>query len=104
MNSINKMIGAKEGCLQAAQTAKEHQMPLVYYSFSAAPNLDYYFRQHDMQIKEIDSKIVFEVKQPDGSEFDKVLQINSDRLLPYITKAIQELNNKIDNLRLEKNI
>lgn len=56
------------------------------------------------QIKEIDSKIVFEVKQPDGSEFDKVLQINSDRLLPYITKAIQELNNKIDNLRLEKNI
>lgn len=30
------------------------------------------------------------------SEFDSVLQINSDRILPYITKAIQEMKADYD--------
>ena len=29
--------------------------PLLYYSFSAAPNMDYYFKQNGQQIKELDS-------------------------------------------------
>ena len=79
MNSLNKMIGAKEGCLQAAQTAKERQMPLVYYSFSAAPNLDYYFRQNDMQITEIDSASLVNLQR--GILFFKERRIKKDSTL-----------------------
>lgn len=79
MNSINKMTGAKEGCLQAAQTAKERQMPLVYYSFSAAPNLDYYFRQNDMQITEIDSASLVNLQR--GILFFKERRIKKDSTL-----------------------
>lgn len=48
------------------------------------------------QIKDLDEKAVFSVEQPEGSEFDSVLQINSDRIIPYITKAIQEMKNDYD--------
>lgn len=52
------------------------------------------------QIKEdIGKEIAFEVKQPEGCEYDTLLQINSDRLLPYVTKSIQELNKKIEQLK-----
>jgi len=55
MNEINKMLGAKEGCLEASRIAEQKQKPLLYYSFSAAPNMDYYFKQNGQQIKELDS-------------------------------------------------
>ena len=55
MHSINRMMGTREGCLEAANTAAQKQQPLLYYSFSAAPNMDYYFKQKGLQIKEIDS-------------------------------------------------
>jgi hypothetical protein len=50
MNEINKMLGAKEGCLEASRIAEQKQKPLLYYSFSAAPNMDYYFKQNGQQI------------------------------------------------------
>ena len=47
------------------------------------------------QIKEdIGNDIAFEVKQPEGTEFDSLLQLDYDRLMPYITKSIQELDAK----------
>lgn len=55
------------------------------------------------QIQEdIGMNIVYEVKQPAGSEFDSILQINDSRLIPIVTKAIQEIdehyNEKISTL------
>lgn len=44
--------------------------------------------------KDIGMNIVYEVKQPEGSEFDSILQINDNRLIPIITKAIQEIDDK----------
>lgn len=49
------------------------------------------------QIKdEVNENFVYEVKQPEDSKFDVLLQINTDKIIPYITKAIQELDDKIE--------
>ena len=42
--------------------------------------------------------MVFSVSQPEGSEYDELLQISLNRIIPYITKAIQELADRIDNI------
>lgn len=49
------------------------------------------------QIKdEVNENFVYEVKQPEDSKFDVLLQINADKIIPYITKAIQELDDKME--------
>ena len=54
MDKINRMTGVKDGCLEAMKLSREKDSPLLYYDFSAAPNLDYYFRQEGLSIKELD--------------------------------------------------
>ena len=61
------------------------------------------------QLQELDPDTVIEVKQPDGSEFDTILQINETKLIPYLSKAIQEQYDIIYQLEkrimsLEKNL
>lgn len=43
------------------------------------------------ELQKLDEGLVFAVKQPNGSEYEELLQIDETRLLPYITKGIQEL-------------
>ena len=50
---------------------------------------------------DIGMNIVYEVKQPEGSEFDSILQINDSRLTPLITKAIQEIDDKYNKKIIE---
>lgn len=42
-------------------------------------------------LKVLDSNLAFEVKQGDKSEYDSILQIDSTKLIPYISKALQEV-------------
>ena len=37
-----------------------------------------------------------------GSEYDSLLVINKDEIIPYITKAIQQQDEKITSLEREK--
>ncbi len=48
------------------------------------------------ELQKIDENMVFAVQQPEGCEYDSLLQISQNRIIPYITKAIQELADKID--------
>lgn len=49
------------------------------------------------QIKEdIGNDIAYSTTQTEGTEFDSLLQLDYDRLMPYITKAIQELDDKYE--------
>ena len=50
------------------------------------------------ELQEIDNDMVFSVTQPQGSEYDELLQISLNRIIPYITKAIQELADKVDSI------
>ncbi len=83
MKEINSLIGAKEGCLEAAQIAKAKNKELLYYSWGAGNNLDYYFKQKGLTIKEIDAQ---ELKNRDFSQkgailFFKARRIKRDSLL-----------------------
>ena len=58
------------------------------------------------ELQEIDEDLVFAVKQNEGSEYDELLQIDETHLIPYLSKAIQELysivkeqHKAIDNLK-----
>lgn len=51
------------------------------------------------QLEEIGLDVVLKIKQPEGSEIDELYQIDSTRLIPYLTKAIQELSAQIDDLK-----
>lgn len=51
------------------------------------------------QLEEIDLDVTFKIKQPEGSEIDELYQIDSTRLMPYLTKAIQELSAQVKNLQ-----
>lgn len=54
------------------------------------------------QIEEdIGMNIVYEVEQPESSEFEKIKQINENRIMPLVTKAIQELSEDNKKLREE---
>ena len=53
--SINKTIGVKDGCLEAARIAEKENLPLYYCCFRAGNNMDYYFRQSGRQIEKIDT-------------------------------------------------
>lgn len=51
------------------------------------------------QIQEaLGNNIVYSTEQPKDSEFDSLLQIDYNRLMPYITKAIQEEDIKVEKL------
>ena len=50
------------------------------------------------EIQEVIPGSTITVKQPDGSE---LLQINETAIIPYITKAIQELSAEVDLLKEE---
>lgn len=51
------------------------------------------------QLKELNKKFVYSVEQPSESEFDSILQVNENRIIPYITKAIQELYKDIQEIK-----
>lgn len=51
------------------------------------------------QLEEIDLDVTFKIKQPEGSEIDELYQIDSTRLMPYLTKAIQELSAQVKDLQ-----
>ena len=50
------------------------------------------------EIKEVIPGSTFAVEQPDGSE---LLQISASTIFPYVTKAIQQLSEKVDELTKE---
>ena len=50
------------------------------------------------ELKELNSDFILEIEQENGN---KLLQINGNRIIPYITKAIQEQQTEIDNLKEE---
>ncbi len=53
---------------------------------------------------EIGMNIVYDVEQPAGSEFKSIKQINSNRLTPLITKTLQEVLERLDNIEKTLNI
>ena len=54
------------------------------------------------QIEEdVGLNIVYEVQQPENSEFEKIKQINENRIMPLVTKAIQELSKENKELKEE---
>lgn len=55
------------------------------------------------QLKTICEDFVSSVKQPDGYEYDELLQVRDFNILPYVTKAIQELNQRLEVLENERN-
>ena len=46
--------------------------------------------------KVIGNDIAYSTKQPNGTEYDNLLQLDYDRLMPYLTKGMQELDKKIN--------
>lgn len=52
------------------------------------------------ELQEIAPDLVFTVPQPDG-ENKELFQISASKLLPYVTKAIQELSNEVSQLKEE---
>lgn len=53
------------------------------------------------QLEEIIPESVYDVKQPDGSEYDSLKNISTTTLLNYALKAIQELSEIVDSQREE---
>lgn len=53
------------------------------------------------QLEEIIPESVYDVKQPDGSEYDSLKNISTTTLLNYSLKAIQELSEVVDSQREE---
>lgn len=43
------------------------------------------------ELQQQDENIVHKVPQPEGSEYQDLLQINETKLIPYLSKALQEL-------------
>ncbi len=85
MNQINRMTGVKDGCLEAARTAREKDSPLLYYDFSAAPNMDYYFKQEGLSIKEIDKESLSGIQ--DGILFFKERRLKRDSTLRSVLEG-----------------
>lgn len=55
------------------------------------------------ELKEIDEKLVLEIPQPEGSEFETRLQINTSMLVPYLSKALQEVIEIVEEQQKEIN-
>ena len=53
------------------------------------------------QLEEIIPESVYDVKQPDGSEYDSLKNISTTTLLNYALKAIQELSEVVDSQKEE---
>lgn len=51
------------------------------------------------QLEEVGLDVVYRIKQPEDSQLDELYQIDGTRLLPYMTKAIQELSAQIEELK-----
>lgn len=51
------------------------------------------------QLEEAGLDVTYKIKQPEGSEIAELYQIDSTRLIPYLTKAIQELSAQIEELQ-----
>ena len=79
MDKINRMTGVKDGCMDAMKICWEKDSPLLYYDFSAAPNLDYYFKQEGLYIREIGKERLKDIG--DGILFFKERRIKRDTLL-----------------------
>lgn len=55
------------------------------------------------ELQEIDEDLVFAVKQNEDSEYDELLQIDETHLIPYLSKAIQELYSIVKEQQKEIN-
>lgn len=53
------------------------------------------------ELEEIGMDVTFKVPQQEGAEYEELYQIDPTRLLPYITKAIQEQQIQIEELTRE---
>lgn len=53
------------------------------------------------ELEEIGMDVTFKVPQQEGAEYEELYQIDPTRLLPYITKAIQEQQEQIEELTRE---
>lgn len=51
------------------------------------------------QLQELDPDVVFSVEQSEENEYDSILQIDHTKLIPYLSKAIQELHQEVENLK-----
>lgn len=51
------------------------------------------------QLEEVGLDVVYRIKQSENSQLDELYQIDGTRLLPYMTKAIQELSTQIEELK-----
>lgn len=56
------------------------------------------------ELRGLDEEVVYCVEQPEGSEYDEILQIDDTKLIPYLSKAIQELSDEVDGLQEENRI
>ncbi len=79
MPRINRLLGVKEGCIQAMEIANRNSSQLLYYDLSTGPNLDYYFRKEGMSISELSSRQLSE--NFDGVLFFRQRKIRRDSLL-----------------------
>ena len=55
MPKVNKMIGVKDGCLEASAIAAKENLPLYFCCFRAGNNMDYYFRQNGLEVQKLDT-------------------------------------------------
>ncbi len=84
MKEINKMTGVKDGCQQAIKISQEKDSPLLYYDFSAAPNMDYYFKQEGLFIREISKE---QLSSFEGILFFKERRLKKDSTLRSVLEG-----------------
>ena len=84
MKEINKTTGVKDGCLEAIKISQEKDSPLLYYDFSAAPNMDYYFKQEGLFIREISKE---QLSSFEGILFFKERRLKKDSTLRSVLEG-----------------
>ena len=84
MDKINNMTGVKDGCQQAIKISQEKDSPLLYYDFSAAPNMDYYFKQEGLFIREISKE---QLSSFEGILFFKERRLKKDSTLRSVLEG-----------------
>ena len=50
------------------------------------------------QLEDLDEDFVLKIKQPEGSEYEYLCQINEFTLVPYLSKCLQEVIGRLEKV------